>query len=263
MIRSNQNWSIALTILLYLHCSNAIAEERISWPENSVAISLSYDDSLDSQLDHALPALSHYGLKASFYVLPSSGSFQKRLALWREVAHAGHELGNHTIKHSCSGSLENREWVLPSRDLDTQTAEALVSEVRLANAMLHEIDGRNERTFTIPCGDVLAGGKNYVELLSADFVAIKGQGVESGFSSLYAPDGDSGRDLIKYVEEQASQVRLINILFHGVGGDYLSVSSEAHDQLLNYLVENRDRFWVSTYRDIMMADKTDSIEHKL
>ncbi|MFT5136575.1 MAG: peptidoglycan/xylan/chitin deacetylase (PgdA/CDA1 family) [Arenicella sp.] len=260
VICKNNSWvfCIAVTLGGYSACINA--EELPRWPENSVAISLSYDDSLSSQLDVALPALQHYGLKASFYVLPSSDLFQKRLAEWREVAKAGYELGNHTLKHSCSGSKQNRDWVTPSDDLDTQTANALASEVRLANTLLQAVDGKTKRTFTIPCGDVLAGGENYVEIVSDEFVAIKGQGIESGFSSLYAPDGVSAKDLIAHVEQQAAEVRLINILFHGVGGDYLSVSSEAHDQLLNYLADNKHRYWIDTYLNIMSAHKSDSIE---
>lgn len=260
MIYSNKNWIFYLTITLGGYCASINAEELPLWPKKSIAISLSYDDSLGSQLDNALPALNRYDLKASFYVLPSSNPFQTRLVEWQEVAKAGHELGNHTLKHSCSGSKENREWVTENNDLDTRTADALADEVRLANSMLQEIDGKIERTFTIPCGDVMVGGNNYVEIVSSEFVAVKGQGSESGFSSLYAPEGDSGGDLIKYVEEQSSEVRLINILFHGIGGDYLSVSSEAHDQLLNYLAENRDRYWVDTYLNIMTAHKSGSIE---
>lgn len=260
VICSKKNWIYSLTLMLCLHSACINAEELPQWPENSVAISLSYDDSLGSQLDNALPALNRHNLKASFYVLPGSGPFQNRLEEWRVVAEAGHELGNHTLKHSCSGSKENREWVSEGNDLDTRTADALADEVRLANTKLQEIDGRTERTFTIPCGDVLAGGKNYVEIVSGEFVAVKGQGSESGFSSLYAPEGDSGEDIIKYVEQQASKVRLVNILFHGIGGDYLSVSSEAHDQLLNYLAENGDRYWVDTYLNIMTAQEPDSIE---
>ncbi|MFT4629176.1 MAG: peptidoglycan/xylan/chitin deacetylase (PgdA/CDA1 family) [Dinoroseobacter sp.] len=183
VICKNNSWvfSIAVTLCGYSGCINA--EELQRWPENSVVISLSYDDSLSSPLDVALPALQQYGLKASFYVLPSSDFFQQRLTDWREVAKVGHELGNHTLKHSCSGSKHNRDWVTASDDLDTQTTKALANEVRLANTLLQAVDGKTNRTFTIPCGDVLAGGKNYVEIVSDEFVAVKGQGIESGFQA--------------------------------------------------------------------------------
>ena len=36
----------------------------------SVALSLSFDDARDSQLDVALPVLEEHGVSATFYVLP-------------------------------------------------------------------------------------------------------------------------------------------------------------------------------------------------
>ena len=227
--------------------------QETQWPGAKVAISLSYDDSLHSQLDHALPALDEHGFKASFYVVPVSDAFQTRLEEWRAAAARGHEMGNHTLKHSCRSSLANREWVLDSQDLDTQTVQQVVTEVRIASTLLQALDGRTERTFTIPCGDVLAGGKNYVDLIANEFVAVKGQGIANGFSSLYVADGDTADQLIDYVESQSSKVKLINILFHGVGGDHLSVSSEAHAKLLHFLADNKDKYWVDTYLTIMQA----------
>src|SRR6185437_9409438 len=39
------------------------------WPDGArAAVSLTYDDGLDSQLDHALPALEAAGLKATFFL---------------------------------------------------------------------------------------------------------------------------------------------------------------------------------------------------
>src|SRR3546814_3711439 len=99
---------------------------------------------------------------------------------WRAAAARGHELGNHTLFHQCSGSGEDRDWVAPHRDLDTTPAARMRDQVLLANAMLAAIDGRHERTFTVPCGDAVAAGGNYVDLVAPDFVAIKlGSGARS------------------------------------------------------------------------------------
>src|SRR3546814_5800466 len=45
-------------------------------------------------------------------------------------------------------------------------------QVLLANAVLAAIDGRHERTFTVPCGYAVADGGYYVDLVAPDFVAI-------------------------------------------------------------------------------------------
>ena len=63
------------------------------WPHQArAAVSLAYDDALNSQLDFAIPALNRHGLKASFYLTLSSETVSQRLADWRNAAEQGHEL---------------------------------------------------------------------------------------------------------------------------------------------------------------------------
>lgn len=230
------------------------AAEAVSWPDGAkVAVSLSYDDALDSQLNNAVPALDRHGLKASFYLTLVSSSVRERLADWRALAANGHELGNHTIYHPCSGSLPDRDWVQPFRDIDTYAMQQIIDEVVMANTILNAIDGKTRRTFTPPCDDWIVGGENY--LLSVDhfFVAIKGQsnGMPETSYPLFMPEGNSGQELIDYVKSHSQEGMLLNILFHGIGGDHLAVSSEAHDKLLRFLAENSDTYWVDTFLNVM------------
>src|SRR3546814_18485755 len=59
---------------------------------------------------------------------------------WRAAAARGHELGNHTLFHQCSGSGEDRDWVAPHRDLDSTPAARMRDQVPLANTMLAAIE---------------------------------------------------------------------------------------------------------------------------
>lgn len=63
------------------------------------AVSLTFDDGAQSQLDKAVPLLNEHHLKATFYINPRGNDFMERLQPWREVALAGHEVGNHTVNH--------------------------------------------------------------------------------------------------------------------------------------------------------------------
>ncbi|MCX6050158.1 MAG: polysaccharide deacetylase family protein [Chloroflexi bacterium] len=65
------------------------------------AISLSFDDGVESQLKLAIPMLDKYGLQATFYVNPRD-NYKEQLIPWRTAAQSGHEIGNHTINHPCS-----------------------------------------------------------------------------------------------------------------------------------------------------------------
>ncbi len=235
------------------------------WPNNArAAVSLAYDDALDSQLDVAVPALNRHGLKASFYLTLGSDAVRKRLADWRTVAAQGHELGNHTLFHQCSRSAPDRNWVTADNDLDIVRAAQMVAQVRLGNTMLHAMDGKVARTFAAPCGDLKAAGEPYLQGLHGDFVAMKSAfgGVAPDMQTLdpYAVGVEvvsdmSGSQLIALVQQAAAAGTMVNITFHGVGGEYLAVSREAHEELLRYLASRRDIYWTDTFLRIMQYVK--------
>ena len=246
-----KNILLIITSVLVASFSHA---EPFSWPQGEkMAVSLSYDDTLNSQLDNAIPTLDKYGLKGSFYLLLSTPVITERLDEWRSAASAGHELGNHTIYHGCSKSHPNRDWVKPYNDMDKRTREQMRDEILVANAFLHSIDGQTERTFTPPCGDVLTSDGNYLDVIDDIFVGIKGSvaGQPQSFSLVVQPNGHSGDEMIAAVKSATQKYKLLNIIFHGIGGDHLSVSTEAHEKLVKFLADNRDIYWTDTYLNIM------------
>ena len=230
------------------------AGDPVVWPNGQkMAISLSYDDAIDSQLDNAIPALNRHNLKASFYLTLASPTVHGRLDEWRGAAAEGHELGNHTIYHPCSAGVPGREWLTNYYNIDNYVIAEIVHEATVANSFLHAIDGRSERTYTPPCGDIIVSGKDYVPDMRKLFVAVKGfEDVEPGVVATWGAADVSGQVLIARIEEEAAKgTRLFNITFHGIGGDYLTVSTQAHEQLLAYLVGNKETYWVDSYIHIM------------
>lgn len=260
----------AVWLIAFAATAASEQETGFQWPDGArAAVNLAYDDALDSQLDHAVPALDRHGFKGSFYMTLASDATRLRLDEWRLAADRGHELGNHTLYHPCSGSKPGREWVKPWLDLDRIPLQALLEEIMLANSMLYAIDGRTERTFTAPCGDLYAEGEYYLDAIRPLFVAVKANdgGVTPDMSTLdpylvsvEAPSDVSGEQLIAIVEEAARKGTMANFTFHGVGGDHLSVSAEAHEQLLEYLDANRDIYWVDTFLNIMKYVKSKPVE---
>jgi peptidoglycan/xylan/chitin deacetylase (PgdA/CDA1 family) len=255
--------SLAAACLLGAATLANAAQPPFAWPHGAkAAVSLAYDDAIDSQLDNAVPALDRAGLKGSFYIKLASDTLRRRLPEWRAAAANGHELGNHTLFHQCSAVGPDRTWVTPEDDIDTTSATRLVEQIRLGNTMLHAIDGKDERTFTVPCGDVLAAGENYLRRIKGggDFVAIKSGagGVVPDMDRLdpyavgvTAPENVTGEQLIALVKQAAQAGTMINFTFHGVGGDYIMVSKQAHEELLTYLAAHRDIYWTDTFMNIM------------
>lgn len=255
-----------VALLMALGMVQASQADTFKWPGGArAAVSLSYDDALNSQLDNALPALNAHGLKATFYLTLASEVVAQRLPEWRRAAAQGHELGNHTLYHPCSRSKPGRDWVAPHRDLDKISVTQLREEILLANAYLQAIDGRTERTFTAPCVDLLAAGQPYLPAIKSEFVAIKSRagGVAPNMASLdphdvgsAGPHGVSAEALIAIVKEAAAKGTLASITFHGIGGDHLAVSEEAHEALLKHLAGNPKDYWVDSFVNIMRHLKT-------
>jgi len=219
-------------------------------PQDSrLAISLSYDDALDSQLDYALPALNERGLKATFYIFPYATGILKRQPEWKEVAQQGHELGNHTLFHACSKKLSGG-WVQDHQNLDQLSVEDMVRNLKVANAFLEAMDGKTERTFTPGCGQTMTKTGDYLDVVEPWFLGVKYIGKEHPFEILMGPNGHTAEEMIAFIEAAPANKKVVNILFHGVNGDHLSVTAEEHNKLLDYLVANENKYWVDTYINI-------------
>jgi len=241
---------------------NATAAD-FKWPKHyQAAVSLTYDDALDSQLDNAAPSLNKFKIKGTFYVVPSSPVFEARLDAWRKLAKQGHELGNHTLFHQCSKSQPGRDFVKDKNDLDKMSLDQMVDQVKLANTILFMLDGKTERTMTTPCLDQkVAKGENYVEAIRPLFVGIKdtaGSGVtedmntlDPAYVSVTLPSNVTGKQLIAVVEQAVAKGTMANFTFHGINGDYLTVSNQAHEELLAYLAAHKDTIWTDTFLNIM------------
>lgn len=234
----------------------AISNADVEWPGGAeVAVALTYDDALDSQLDHALPALEARGFKGTFYVTVGSGSMVSRLPEWRHVAELGHELGNHSIYHPCSAQGPDRAWVEPWNDLDHKPVARLRRELEIANAFLYAVDGKTRRSYAATCYDKFAAGEFYwpeVADLFGGFRDLDDGMAEDAWVYWGPSDPEtSGADLVRFVTDNEGSGHLVVFVFHGVGGDHLSVTPAAHAELLDFLAARPDRYWVDTYLNIV------------
>lgn len=255
-----RRWWMSMACVACMLPVAALAAESFAWPEGrKAAVSLAYDDALDSHLDAAIPALDRHGFKGSFYLTLGAEAVRLRMDEWRAAARNGHELGNHSLFHQCSGSIEGREWVRPEYDLDATSVAQMRAQVMLANTMLHALDGNTEFTFTAPCGERMASDGDYLDAVADQFLGIKLIGgvvadmdaMDPSASPVVAPVGLSGGELIALVDEAARRGTMVGFTFHGIGGDHLQTSIDAHDALLAYLDQHRDVFWVDTFREQM------------
>nr|WP_245705950.1 polysaccharide deacetylase family protein [Catalinimonas alkaloidigena] len=215
---------------------------------------LTYDDALNIHLDQVIPALDSFRFKGTFYLIAASPVVADRMDDWRAAANEGHELGNHSLNHPCDGTLPGRGFVTPETDLSRYSVARAVNEIRIANTLLKALDGKEERTFAYPCGDLTIGETRFYDSLKDDFVAARG--VTSGYPSLNAIDltdvtafsqhQTTAAQMIAQIEAAEKVGSLVVFLFHGVGGEHsLNVSREEHRKLLVYLKKRENDLWVA------------------
>jgi len=140
------------------------------WPNDAkMALSLTFDDGRSSQVTEGVPVLDSFGVKVTFYAQPEN--LLQELELWKQAAASGHEFGNHTIGHPCTGNfawVRYDDVVLESYDIDRMRAEVLQ-----ANDEIEELLGVRPVSFAYPCGQTYVGRgittKSYVPLIAELF----------------------------------------------------------------------------------------------
>jgi peptidoglycan/xylan/chitin deacetylase (PgdA/CDA1 family) len=149
------------------------SESIFTWPEGKqIAISLSFDDARPSQVDAGTALLDQYGVKGTFYVVPNS--VKQRLEGWKKAVASGHEIGNHSFNHPCTG---NFPWSR-QKAIENYTLKKMRSELILANKDIKELLGVEAEVFAYPCGQTYIGRgentKSYVPVVSKLFLSGRG-----------------------------------------------------------------------------------------
>lgn len=149
------------------------AETTFAWPEGKqIAISLSFDDARASQVDAGTALLDEYGVKGTFYVVPNS--VKQRLEGWKKAVASGHEIGNHSFNHPCTG---NFPWSR-QKAIENYTLKQMRNELILANKDIKELLGVESEVFAYPCGQTYIGRgentKSYVPVVSKLFLSGRG-----------------------------------------------------------------------------------------
>lgn len=143
------------------------------WPDGKrVAVSLSFDDARTSQMDTGVALFDHYGVKVTFFVNPKN--LEPRLEAWKKTAAKGHEIGNHSRSHPCTG---NFAWSR-SNALESYTTAMIETEMDGANADIERMLGVKPTTFAYPCGEKFIGRGtqtlSYVPMVAKRFRAARG-----------------------------------------------------------------------------------------
>jgi hypothetical protein len=250
-----------------VECASA---DEFAWPEGKpAAVTLGYDDGLDSHLDVAVPVLEAQGLVGTFFVssqvnqdnlprLPAPDApLSERQELWAALIPKGHEIAGHTVTHPCPDSAP----FLASYDLDT-----IERDLDLNVQALERLGQPPPFTFAYPCSSDTLGvgpeGADFSDLVAERFLAARTSSGglanprDPAFDLKHVPlfdaQGKSSVEMCGWVDAAIQAGGWLMVMNHGVdpGGEYLTSSAEGHAGLARCLAEKSDDVWVATFRDV-------------
>jgi peptidoglycan-N-acetylglucosamine deacetylase len=233
--------------------------DSFHWPDGKrAAVSLSFDDARTSQVDTGLALLDQHHMKVTFFL--QAENISKRLDGWKKAVADGHEIGNHTVTHPCTGnyafSLHNA--------LEDYSLERMAAQLDGANAEIERLLGVKPRTFAYPCGLKFVGRgldvRSYVPLVAERFLVGRGYLDESANDPAFCdlpqamgtPFDDLTFDQMKALVDKAAQDgRWIIFVGHEIGQRGFQITdADALGKLCDYVNDPVHGIWVGTVAQI-------------
>lgn len=228
------------------------------WPASHVmALSLSFDDARNSQVDVGLDLFNRAGALATFFVVP--GAVEQRLEGWRRMRAAGHEIGNHTLTHPCTG---NFSWAR-DKALESYTIASMRHEIEAANERIEALLGVAPEVFAYPCGQTFVGRgaetRSYVPLVAELFLAGRGWLDEAPNDPTFVDpaqvlaiemDGKTFEDLLPILEQAAEDGLWVVLAGHEIGGEIENGGAQTThvdmlERLIRYANEPSNHVWLA------------------
>lgn len=177
-------------------------------------LSLTFDDGLPCQVEHALPLLDLRNLRSTFFLIQNSpyGEFQKEV--WKDAATRGHEIGAHSVDH------------LKPAEVSEERARA---DVMGCKGFLEWETGATVTSYAYPYTHVTPAvkdeaAKNYKQArggrVARDNKFITpGDGVDMFNLPCYHVGKNNVEDVPGWVAEAIAKNAWLILMFHGVGPD--------------------------------------------
>jgi len=241
-------------VMLFGEVVFAQAAKTFKWPEGKhVALSLTFDDARKTQVDSGTALLDKYGVKATFFVVPSS--VEDRLDGWKKAVVNGHEIGNHTSRHPCTGNFSwSAENALENYRLDDMRKELIES-----NKRIEELLGVKPDVFAYPCGQKFVGRgtstKSYVPLVAKMFILGRGWRDEAmndpGFCDLaqvsgIEMDGKTFDEILPLIEEARRTGQWLILAGHEMADSGVQTTRVAMlKKLIEYAQDPANGIWIA------------------
>ncbi len=237
-------------------------DNSFTWPEGkAMAVSLTFDDARKSQLENGIPILDAAGVKATFYV--TIDSLMERAADWKQASNNGHDIGNHNLKHVCSGNFVwSRNQALENYSL-LQMEQGLLT----ASEIIENVVGTFPSSFAYPCGQTFVGrGVNtvsYVPLIASHFESGRNWMAEAPNDPIFCDfsqltgiklDGLSFNQVKQLIESKKCAGKWLILAGHDIledpGDSPLATLASTLDSLCRYARDPANGIWIDNVHQI-------------
>lgn len=247
----------SLTMAAPASCSDAPRIAR--WYQNfESAVSLRFDDGLESHISTAIPLLNRHGFKATFMVNPGTTRYRDQQNFWeRQVPAMGHRLGDHTMNHRGARDLEDADYEIG------EAARTIWRAYPKDSKLLVFASGGGGKKW---------GGKEweqadpaYRQLVEKYYLIDLYDGKHP---SLVVQDKMRTDELCDHLDRTADAQSYQPFHFHNIGArsfvDYLkalvrgydlTTSEETLSGFLQCLTERKHRLWVAPLIDILKYEE--------
>jgi peptidoglycan-N-acetylglucosamine deacetylase len=253
--------AVAATVLVAHPHDHALAQGAppmappMAWPGGArMALSLSFDDGRESQVTAGLQVFARHGAKVTLFVVPSA--VERRLDGWKQAVAAGHEIGNHSLTHSCSGNFPFSR----QKALEEHSVRRMREELVTANARIAELLGVTPRTFAYPCGQTFVGRgratQSYVPVIAELFLAGRGWMDEAANDPSYVDlaqttgvemDGKDFAQITPLLDDARKAGAWLVLAGHEIGaGGRQTTRIAMLDELLAYAKDPANGIWLAT-----------------
>lgn len=234
-------------------------ESNFEWPEGKkAAISLSFDDARESHPLIGKDLFRRLNAKVTYYVVPSG--MEPYLDEWKEIVADGHEIGNHTVYHPCTG---NFPWAR-NRALENYTLSSMKNELLSANQQIMEMLDVAPISFAYTCGNTFVGRgrdtKSYVPLIAELFENGRGWLNEASNDPEFADlsllqgiemDGKDFEDIKPLVDAAINSGTWLLLAGHEIGPDgFQTTRVNMLEDLVGYVESRKDEIWLATVGDV-------------
>lgn len=253
-----------LSLLAWIWFGNLLTTAQgtkagFSWPDGKkAALSLTFDDARQSQVTQGTALLDKHQVKATFYVVPES--MKPVLDGWKEAVINGHEIGNHSQYHPCTG---NFDW---KRDhaLEDYTLAQMRNELNTANKQIEDLLGVTAVSYAYTCGQKFVGRgtntKSYIPVVAELFTSGRGFLDEVANAPGYLDlaqltgiesDGKDFQDIKPFLDKAQENGNWIVLAGHEMAedGDQTTRNSML-EELIAYAQNPANGLWLTTVAEV-------------